>query len=141
MSHITNKQAKYTPVVVGVGDVINRSLEVQDAIEPLNLMVSAIKAAIKDTGCTNAPSLQSAIDSIDVVKTWTWPYHDLPGLIGKELGVRPGHKFTSPHGGDQPAKLFDSAARRIALGEAQFAVVTGGEALASCKVNMGVYSV
>ena len=75
--------------------------------------------------------LQSAIDSIDVVRTWTWPYDDLPGDIGRRLGVNARHRFYSDHGGNKPAKLFDLAARRISKGETKVAVVTGGEALAS----------
>lgn len=46
--------------------------------------------------------------------------------------MRPTYKYLSEHGGNSPAKLFDEAARRISFGEAKVAVVTGGEALASC---------
>jgi hypothetical protein len=75
--------------------------------------------------------LQSAIDSIDVVRTWTWPYDDLPGDISRKLGVDARHRFYSDHGGNKPAKLFDEAARRISKRQSKVAVVTGGEALAS----------
>ena len=106
-------------------------------------------------------TLRAAIDSIDVVRTWTWPYADLPGLLAERLGVRRGGSYDedstgtntgkkstqtgtpkekgrgikwlrySEHGGDKPAKLVDEAARRIARGEVEVCVVTGGEALAS----------
>jgi acetyl-CoA acetyltransferase len=123
-----------TPVVIGVGDVINRSLRIEDSIEPLELMYEAIRHALNDTGIAgqNQLDLQSAIDSIEAVSTWTWPYKDLPGLLANKLGVKARHTATSPHGGNQPAKLFDEAARRISLGETKVAVVVGGEALASC---------
>ena len=123
-----------TPVVIGVGDVINRSVLVEDSIEPLELMFEAIRQALKDTEITdqNQLDLQSVIDSIEVVSTWTWPYHDLPGLLANKLGAKPRHTATSAHGGNQPAKLFDEAARRISLGQTKVAVVVGGEALASC---------
>ncbi|KAF2498353.1 hypothetical protein BU16DRAFT_481187 [Lophium mytilinum] len=122
-----------TPVVIGVGDFKNRSQKVEDAIEPAKLMLEAIRRAIKDTNLSSTASstLQSSIDSIAVVETWTWPYPDLAGLIAKDLGVSPRYKQVSPHGGNQPAKIFDEAARRISVGEAKVAVVTGGEALAS----------
>jgi len=45
--------------------------------------------------------------------------------------VKPKFKTLSPHGGNQPAKLFDDAARRVSKGECKVAVITGGEALAS----------
>lgn len=125
-----------TPIVVGVGDIINRSLKVSDAREPLDLMIVSILNAIKDTGLSSEAQnkIQSSIDSIDVVQTWTWPYSDLPGLIGQKIGFKPKHKKCSDHGGNQPAKMFDDAARRIAMGKSRAAVVVGGEALASCKL-------
>lgn len=129
-----------TPVVVGVGDIINRSLKVSDAREPLDLMMVSILNAIKDTGLSaNAQSqIQSGIDSIDVIQTWTWPYSDLPGLLAKKIGFQPKHKFCSDHGGYQPARLFDEASRRISKGENKVAVIVGGEALASrkCKLRL-----
>ena len=124
-----------TPVVIGVGDVKNKSLDVEDSTEPMQLMLQAILLAIKDTGLPPSATgrLQSDIDSLDIVRSWTWPYPNLPGLLSEKLGVEPRHKFYSEHGGNQPAKLFDEAARRISLGESKVAVVTGGEALASRK--------
>lgn len=122
---------KLIPVVVGVGDVKNRSQKVEDAIEPMQLMFQAIQLAINDTKASATEDVRSNIDSIDVVACWTWPYADLPGLLSDKLGVKLRHKFYSDHGGNQPAKLLDEAARRISLGENKLAVVTGGEALAS----------
>ena len=126
--------SRQTPVVVGVGDIVNRSRKVEDAIEPLELIIQAIQAAIKDTGLSEsaASSLQSDIDSLDVVKSWTWPYPDLPSLVAKRLAIKPTRRHYSEHGGNQPGKLFDEAARRISLGETKVAVVCGGEAMASC---------
>ena len=123
-----------TPVVVGVGDIKNQSRKVEDAIEPMQLMLQAIHRAIKDTNLSAsvASELQSEIDSVSVVATWTWNYHDLPGLLAEKLNVKPTYKVLSHHGGDSPAKLFDEAARRISFGEIRVAVITGGEALASC---------
>jgi acetyl-CoA acetyltransferase len=123
------------PVVVGVGDFINRSTRIDDAVEPLDLMLSAITDAIRDTGLddTAQRELQSSIDSLEVVLSWTWPYPDLPGSIVEKLRISPKYKATSPHGGNQPVKVFDDAAKRISKGEASVAIVVGGEALASCS--------
>ena len=125
--------ARATPVIVGVGDFKNRSQKAEDAVEPLQLILTATRLAIEDTNlpATTAAKLQSSIDSIDVIATWTWNYHDLPGLLATQLGFRPKHKLLSEHGGNSPVKMFDDAARRIALGQSNVAVVTGGEALAS----------
>ncbi|KAH7408417.1 hypothetical protein DE146DRAFT_646182 [Phaeosphaeria sp. MPI-PUGE-AT-0046c] len=121
------------PVIIGVGDIKNRSTAVADAKEPATLMLEAIQKAIRDASSTSASEIQSSIDSIDVVKTWTWPYPDLPGTLASKLGVERSlnWKRYSEHGGDKPGKFLDEAAKRIARGECKIAVVTGGEALAS----------
>jgi acetyl-CoA acetyltransferase len=123
------------PIVVGVGDIKNRSQKVEDAIDPVQLMLQATLKAIQDTSLSpsTAKEFQSKIDSVGVVNTWTWSYSDLPGLISEKLGVKPKYKVLSHHGGDSPTKLFDEAARRISFGESKVAIVTGGEALASSK--------
>ncbi len=124
---------RFIPVVVGVGDIKNRSQKLEDAVEPMQLMLQAIAKSINDTGVStsSAKALQSKIDHVGVVNTWTWNYPDLPSLISDKLGVKPKFKVLSHHGGDSPAKLFDEAARRISFGESKVAIVTGGEALAS----------
>lgn len=121
------------PIIVGVGDFVNRSASVSDSHEPLTLILNAINIALKDTDLPQQKreQFQAAIDSIDVVRTWTWPYDDLPGDIAQRLGVNVRHKFYSDHGGNKPAKLFDDAARRISKGQTKVAIITGGEALAS----------
>ncbi|KAM0712404.1 hypothetical protein Q7P37_011500 [Cladosporium fusiforme] len=122
-----------TPVVIGVGDFINRSKRIEDAVEPLQLMLNAIEEAFQDTGLDTASlrRLRAAVQSLDVVRTWTWPYPDLPGLIAERLYIDPKRKHYTPHGGNQPGVVFDEAARRIAQGETKVALLTGGEALAS----------
>jgi len=121
------------PVVIGVGHYKNKSLKLEHSLEPLELMFRATCLAIDDT--TLPPpakeKLQLAIDSVDVVATWTWNYPDPPGSLSERLRIKPRHKHYSEHGGNQPAKLFDDAARRISLGDSKVAIVTGGEALAS----------
>ncbi|KAJ5319739.1 hypothetical protein N7508_000022 [Penicillium antarcticum] len=121
------------PIIIGVADIRNRSVKVEDAKEPATLMLEAIQGAINDatSSAETAQVLQNSIDSISVVRTWTWPYRDLPGLLSQELGVNPQHRLYSDHGGNQPAKLLDEAAMRIEKGETKVAVLTGGEALAS----------
>ena len=123
----------HTPIIIGVGDVKNRSPKVDDAIEPMQLMLQATTRALEDstTSRSHAEELKSSIDSISIVASWTWPYVDLQGLVAEKLGVRPRYKIYSEHGGNQPIKLVDEAARRISRGECKVALLTGGEALAS----------
>ena len=123
------------PVIVGVGDVKNRSVQIEDAIEPMQLMLQATLDALKDTAleASAVKQLQASIDDLNIVATWTWPYLDLPGLLSEKLGIQPLLKSYSEHGGHQPMRLVDEASRRISLGQAKVAIVTGGESMASCE--------
>lgn len=126
--------SRFVPIVVGIADVVNRSTKLEDALEPLDLILIAVEDALGDTD-TNEPdkrNLKNKIDSINIVQTWTWPYTNLPGLLSSRLGISPTFQEYTENGGDKPTKLFDQAARRIAKGECRVAVVAGGEALASC---------
>lgn len=128
-----SNESSYTPVIIGVGDIRNASTKVEDAREPAMLMLDAIHLALRETGVDPNTHLGSQIDSIDVVRTWTWAYGDLPGLLAQKLNIDSPlrHKLYSVNGGNQPAKILDEAARRISRGENKLAVITGGEALAS----------
>jgi acetyl-CoA acetyltransferase len=121
------------PIIVGVADIKNRSLEVENAKEPATLMLEAVQGAVADAGLSEEASniLRKSVDSLSVVQTWTWPYSDLPELLSKQLGVNPRYQTYTEHGGNQPAKLLDEAALRISRGVSTVAVITGGEALAS----------
>ena len=132
-----------TPVIVGVGDVKNSSLKPEDAVEPLHLILQAIRAAADDTGVPvsrGTTELLAAVDSIDIVPTWTWPYANLPGSIAQHIGARPQHTSTTPQGGSSSIRFLDDVARRISKNESGIAVIAGGEALASCmlKPQLGV---
>ena len=128
-----------TPIIVGVGDIKDLFTGPQGAEEPKYLILQAIYAAARDTGLPPYASehLLSKTDSIDVVRTWTWPYDDLASDLAQELRASPKHKATTRrHGGDQPAKLVDDAARRISTRLSRVAIVTGGEALASLGAHL-----
>lgn len=119
------------PVIIGVADVKNkdRTLRRDGSDEPAALILQAIEAAVADTGSGKVRAQD--IDSISVVRPWSWPYPDLPALLASRLGARPSFTTTSPHGGNQPAKLLDEACRAIAQGRSKLALITGGEALDS----------
>ncbi|KAG5952884.1 hypothetical protein E4U53_007644 [Claviceps sorghi] len=121
------------PIIVGVGDIRNKSLRTEDALEPAQLMVDAIQQAIADCGLSpdSQRDLRSRVDSLRVVPTWTWAYSDLPGIISKRLGAQPSQQVVGEHGGNQPAVQCDEAARDIAARRSVVTVLTGGEALAS----------
>ena len=82
------------PVVIGVGDVVNRSLKLEDAKEPAVLIMEAIQNGMSDAATDQAAhaKLVNSIDSLSVVRSWTWPYYDLPGLLSEKLNINPQHR-------------------------------------------------
>ncbi|KAK6431089.1 hypothetical protein LTR95_012754 [Oleoguttula sp. CCFEE 5521] len=120
-------------VIIGVGDFVNRSRKIEEALEPLQLIINAIDKAVEDTGlsASSIADLKAAVDTLSVVRTWTWPYPDLPGLIAGKVGIQPRSRHYTEHGGNSPGVIFDEAARKISKGESKVAILTGGEALAS----------
>lgn len=133
MGAMSSQTAAAVPVIIGVGDVRNKSLRVEDATEPAQLMVDAVQCAINDTGLDGEArkALLDHADVLRVVPTWTWVYNDLPGVIAERLGVKPCRGVLGYHGGNQPALQCDEAARDIASRKSVVSIITGGEALAS----------
>ncbi|TQV92303.1 hypothetical protein V2A60_006991 [Cordyceps javanica] len=125
--------SRATPILVGVGDVRNKSSKPEDAIEPSKMMIGAIQNAVKDTGLDAAAQKQllADADSLRIIPTWTWAYNDLLSTVADGLGIKPTTKEMPTHGGNQPALQCDEAARAISNGQSKVAILTGGEAMAS----------
>ncbi|KAJ5753601.1 uncharacterized protein N7511_007754 [Penicillium nucicola] len=125
--------AQKIPVIIGVGEIKNASRLKEDAIEPLHLMLSAIKRSAHDATNFRTAELIASLDSVSVVASSTWPYKDLPELLSENLGVKPSFKAYSDLKGSAPVQLIDDTARMIAKGDIEVGVVVGGEAMASLK--------
>ncbi len=121
------------PIIVGVGDVRNKSNKPEDAIEPSKMMIGAIQNAVKDTGLDASAQKQllGDTDGLRIIPTWTWAYNDLLATVADGLGIKPTTKEMPTHGGNQPALQCDEAARAISTGQSKVAILTGGEAMAS----------
>ena len=118
------------PVIVGVGQLrANRSRSVTDAREPLDLIAEATHRALDDSRAADA--LPGVIDDVDVVRSMTWAYDDLPGLVAEHIGATPVRTEHSDVGGNMPVALIDRAAARVFDGESRAVLVCGGEARAS----------
>jgi acetyl-CoA C-acetyltransferase len=112
------------PVIVGVGEIVDRPKEIADGLEPLALLEEALKRAEADSGA----KLLGDIGSLDVVSFLSWRYRDPEKLLASRLGVTPAHCYYGPVGGESPIRYLHEAARRIARGECSVAAVCGAEA-------------
>lgn len=131
-----NTQSDRAPVIVGVGEITQRTKELQLALEPLALMEAAMRAATEDAGCALLPEL----DSLDVVAEYSWPYPDAPGQLCRRLAIAPARQVYGVLGGDTPVRYLHEAALRIWRGESSVAAVVGAEAsyAASAAKKQGV---
>src|SRR6202795_3514594 len=112
------------PVIVGVGEIVDRPKEVTEGLEPLALLVEALKRAEQDSG----GKLLGEIDSLDVVNFLSWRYRDPEKQLADRLGIKPKHAYYGPVGGESPIRYLHEAAQRIARGECSVAAVCGAEA-------------
>src|SRR6266481_5655509 len=112
------------PVIVGVGEIVDRPKEITAGLEPLDLLEQALKRAEADSG----GKLLGEIGSLDVVNFLSWRYRDPEKLLADRLGIKPSHLYYGPVGGESPIRYLHEAAQRIARGECSVAAVCGAEA-------------
>ncbi len=112
------------PVIVGVGEWVDRPAQPSQSLEPLEVMARAARAA---EGDARAELLQK-VDAMDVVNVSSWPYQDAPGLLAQCLGIHPAHTVYGAVGGQSPLMFLQEAAQRIASGQSKVALICGAEA-------------
>ncbi len=112
------------PVIVGVGEIVDRPKDIGAGLEPLDLLEQALKRAEANSG----GRLLGEIDSLDVVNFLSWRYREPEQQLSKRLGIMPSHLYYGPVGGESPIRFIHEAAQRIARGECDVAAVCGAEA-------------
>jgi acetyl-CoA C-acetyltransferase len=115
------------PVIVGVGQVNDRSPDPNNALDSLGLMEAALKAADEDAG----GGWLADLDSLAVVDQISFrELGQLSAPLAQRLGATPRLAMqTDIPSGDSPILLLNEAANRIGAGEIRIAAVVGGEAL------------
>lgn len=114
-----------TPVIIGVGEYVDRPADVAQALEPVALMAQALRAADADGG----GGLLARLESIELIGLISWRYVDPVCLLCEKLGIDPARKVNASMGGETPIRLIHEAAVRIAKGEITTAAIVGGEAM------------
>ncbi|MEU8243401.1 crotonase/enoyl-CoA hydratase family protein [Actinoplanes missouriensis] len=118
----------WTPVIVGVGQVSERSTDPLGA-DPVSLAVRALRAAEQDSGVTG---LLAGADSVAYVPSVSWQYPDGAALIAAAVGATPAETVrSSTFGGDGGLRLINDAAASIVAGHASVVLVGGAEAAAT----------
>jgi acetyl-CoA C-acetyltransferase len=112
------------PVIVGIGEIVDRPKEITEGLEPLDLLEQALRRAEADAGA----KLLGEVQSLDVVNFLSWRYRNPEQLLAQRLGISPAHCYYGPVGGESPIRYIHEAAKRIARGECSVAAVCGAEA-------------
>jgi len=110
-------------VLVGAATIEQRLDDPTLAREPIALMHDALVAAGADAG---APALLARASSIRIPRGF-WDYPDPGRLIGERLGATAMRSIVAELGVLQTT-LFGHAARAIAAGDEEVALIAGGEA-------------
>ena len=125
-----------TPVLVGVAQYVDRDSEPQVALSPADMLATVARGAVADSGGTD---IEAAIDTVAVIRLFAdssplfrspfGAYANLPRSVAKRIGAAPRHLIYPPVGGNTPQMMVNRLAERIALGEAEVALIAGCEAL------------
>ena len=114
-------------MIVGVGQINDRTPDPFAALEPIALMAETLRSADADGG----GGWLAALDSLAVVDQISFrALNPVVDALAARLGIVPAHRFqTAMPMGDSPIRLLNEAANRIGSGEATVAAVVGAEAL------------
>ena len=112
-----------TPVLVGVGTIMQREDDPAQALEPIDLMLGAVRAAGEDSG---VPTLLTELGSIAVPRG-RWRYRNPAGEIKRTIGATGATTIVASVGVLQQALIAD-ACEAIAEGRVDSALVVGADA-------------
>jgi len=112
-----------TPVIVGVGQFLNRDAD--DPLDPLELAAVAARLAADDSG---SGKVLAGLDCVAVVPIVSWRYGDAAANLAPLIGAQPSLTMYPSMGGNTPQLLMNEVCARIAAGEMSSALVCGAEA-------------
>jgi acetyl-CoA C-acetyltransferase len=119
------------PVIIGVGQITNRTDELAGSLSPLGLMAEAAGRAEQDAGVSG---LLAKADSVQVVNIISWPSETPAEDLASRLGARPSETVYTTIGGNTPQWLVNETAERIVKGDVRLAVIAGAEAMHSVRL-------
>jgi acetyl-CoA C-acetyltransferase len=116
-----------TPVLIGTGQAQQRLDDLDQALEPVDLLADAARTAVADAGS----AVLGLVDTIAVASIVSWPYPDAGAALGRRLGIEPRWTIASTVGGNSPQLLLNKLASDIAEGRRQVALLGGAECVYS----------
>jgi acetyl-CoA C-acetyltransferase len=111
------------PVLVGVGQVLQRTEDLEKAREPLELMVEAAERAGTDAG---SRELLARVEAVRVIRG-AWRYGDPGRVLAERLGAAGARTALTPFGGNFVQTVVGRTCLDIQRGALDVALVVGGE--------------
>jgi acetyl-CoA C-acetyltransferase len=121
---MANLNESRIPVIVAGGHSIRRD----GIFSPLDLAAFAAEAAFEE-----APALRERVEQLSLVNVLARVGSAPATTLARRLGLEQVRAETTTIGGNTPQTLVNRAARAIAAGELQAALLVGGEAQRSAK--------
>lgn len=112
-----------TPVIIGVGQILQRITDPQAGREPVDLMADAVRRAAEDAG---NPALLEHVDSIRVIRG-AWRYRQPAGYVAEQIGSPAAEKVGTCFGGNMVQSTLNASALDILNGDRSLIVLTGAE--------------
>ena len=112
-----------TPILVGVGQVLNRISDLSEALEPLEMMWQAVQLAEADADCGR---FLDRVESVRVIRG-IWNYKNPAKLIGERLGATNFETVGTLIGGNQNQAVINTTACEIRDGKLDLVLITGAE--------------
>lgn len=133
--------ADSTPVIVGVGQVVERIGESGwQGLSAADLAAAAADRALADAGA--ARDLKPLVDVVSAIRTFEdsgaapSPFgkpDKFPLAVARRVGLTPKHAILEAVGGQSPVTALVEMAERIARGEIEAGMVFGGEAISNTR--------
>lgn len=112
-----------SPVIVGVGQFLNRIESLEQALEPLEMMMRAVRRAEVDTG---TGGFLRQTQSVRVVRGM-WSYENPAAAIAQRIGAVGAQTVGTLIGGNQNQALLSATALDILAGKFDLILITGAE--------------
>jgi acetyl-CoA C-acetyltransferase len=112
-----------TPVLVGVAQVTQRDLPLDEALSAPDLLERVARAACEDAGA-GARGL-AGLELVGMVATIGWRNLNPAQLLADRLGASSARAVLTAVGGEMPLRFVDHVAREIAAGRLRSALVCG----------------
>ncbi len=114
-----------TPILVGQGQVLQRTDDLSAALDPIQLMAQAVIQATSDADLTQTPTP----DAMLAIRSLSSKHSNPAQGVADLLKISPRRCEITPHGGNMPQALVNLAAREIQDGRLDVVIIVGGEAL------------